>query len=243
MRISYDGTDYHGWQIQPQYPTQTIQGHLQSILSDFLQESIQVDAASRTDAGVHAYDQLCAFNTKHPILVKGLQKAILRRLPASISVRELQEIDLNFQPRYANYGKIYVYYIWNHRNNHPLKTRFATHIPYEIDLDAMSEAMYLLRGTHDFKSFAASNGQHKSTIRSLWHLSMHKESDHLIALRFGANGFMKQMVRNLVGTLLEVGRGKWQVQRVTKILAACDRTAAGPTAAAQGLTLEQMLWP
>ena len=242
MRVSYDGTLYHGWQIQPQFPLQTIQGRLQSVLAEVLQVATPLDGASRTDAGVHAHDQLCAFTTHHPIRLQGLKMSLNRRLPSDIVVQTVQEVGLDFQPRFANQGKIYVYYIWNHPTDHPIHARFATHIRKTLDLVAMSEAMELLKGTHDFKSFAAQDGQHKTSVRTLWHVSIHKESPSLIAIRFGGNGFMKQMVRNLVGTLIEVGRGRWHAQKVVAILAACDRSAAGPTAAAKGLALEQMFW-
>ena len=240
-RVSYDGTDYHGWQVQPNL-SNTIQGVLQDTLSQFLEEVIQVDGASRTDAGVHAQDQLVAFTSQHPIRLEGLIKGVNRRLPSSIAMREPVEVPLDFQPRFVNQGKIYRYQILSRSTPDPLKERYTYRVPYPLDPERICKALEVWVGTHDFKSFAATDGQHQHSIRTIWHASLQHPTPEIFELRFGGNGFMKQMVRNLVGTAIEVGRGRWTADQVKDILDARDRTQAGPTAPAKGLILEHMLW-
>ena len=205
-----------------------------------------VDGASRTDAGVHAEDQLIALTLNHPIRLDGLIRGLNRRLPQAIAVREPHLVPLDFQPRFANHGKRYRYQIYNGPTRHPLLDRYATWTHYALDLEAIAEGLELLRGERDFASFAARDGQHKSTTREIFFTSVSRrdltQGGALITLRFGGTGFMKQMVRNLVGTLVEVGRGHWPVLRITEILEARDRCTAGPTAAARGLCLEEMFW-
>lgn len=245
LRVSYDGTDYHGWQRQPDQEG-TIQGILERSLRDFLREDVVVDAASRTDAGVHAEDQLIALTLNHPIRLDGLVRGLNRRLPQAIAVREPHRVPLDFQPRFANQGKRYRYQIYNGPTRHPLLDRYATWTHYTLDLESIMMGLEFLRGEQDFASFAARDGQHKSTTREIFYTSASRQNltrgGALITLRFGGTGFMKQMVRNLVGTLVEVGRGHWPVSRIPEILAARDRCAAGPTAAARGLCLEEMFW-
>jgi tRNA pseudouridine38-40 synthase len=215
---------------------------LQEVLSELLGEEVSVEGASRTDAGVHARDQLAAFSLRHPMRLEGIVKGLNRRLPLDIAVREPVEVPLDFQPRFANQGKRYIYRVFTSSTPDPLRGRFATRLHYELDPGRVSAAMLALLGTHDFKSFAAANGQHKHSVRRLDKLSIERAPDDLWALTFEGPGFLKQMVRNLVGTLLEVGRGHWEVERVAEALKALDRRAGGPTAPAQGLTLEQMFW-
>lgn len=241
IRLSYDGTRYHGWQQQPGVPL-TIQGVLTQTLSELLGESLTVDGASRTDAGVHAQDQLVAFTTRHPMKLEGFIKGLNRRLPKDIAAREPVEVPLDFNPRFANFGKRYCYRVFTSSTPDPIRGRFATQVHYSLDPERISAALDDLLGTHDFKSFAATNGQHRHSIRHLERLSLKVCPQELLEIRFEGPGFLKQMVRNLVGTLLEVGRGHWEIERVRVALEACDRRAAGPTAPPQGLTLERMFW-
>ena len=241
MRLSYDGTRYHGWQAQPDVPL-TIQGTLNEALSALLAEPIEAEGASRTDAGVHARDQLIAFTTRHPMKLGGFVKGLNRRLPEDIAAREALEVPLDFKPRFANRGKRYCYRVFTSETPDPLRGRFATRVHYALDPERIAAGLELLLGTHDFKSFAAVNGQHKHCVRTLERLSLQVRPEGMIELHFEGPGFLKQMVRNLVGTLLELGRGHWELERVQRALEAKDRRAAGPTAPAQGLTLEQMFW-
>ena len=194
---------------------------------------VVVDGASRTDAGVHAEDQLAAFNTQHPIRINGLIKAINRKLPNQIAVTNAFEVGSNFTPRFVNQGKCYRYRLYYSPTRLPMLDRFATWIHYPLDLEAIAQGLNHLCGVHDFKSFVASNGQHKTSVREIWHTSLHRQqiysTTEVYELRFEGSGFLKQMVRNLVGTLLEVGRGHWSSDRIPLIIAAKDRTTAGPT--------------
>lgn len=245
IKVSYDGTEFHGWQRQPDQP-QTIQGVLESALHDLLSVETRVDGASRTDAGVHADDQLAAFNLRHPIRLEGLTRALNRRLPSSIATRDPRLVSLDFQPRFANQGKCYRYRIYTGRHRRPLLDRYATWVHYSLEVERIVETLDLLRGERDFASFAATDGQHQSTIRNLFSTAVCVEeltgSSQLFELRFCGTGFMKHMVRNLVGTVIEVARGRWPVSRVSEILEAKDRRVAGPTAAPRGLCLEKMFW-
>ncbi|MEE2644999.1 MAG: tRNA pseudouridine(38-40) synthase TruA [Myxococcota bacterium] len=247
LRLAYEGTGYHGWQRQP--GLKTIQGALETALSDFFGEALLVDGASRTDAGVHAADQLVAFTVAHPISPQGLVKVLNQRLPTQLSLRSAEEVSLSFQPRFENHGKRYRYRLYLSRQRDPLLDRFAWAIPWSIDWLQLMEAAEALIGTHDFQSFAARNGQHKSSVRRLWSISLYRHpavglhSDQFWALEFCGDAFLKQMIRNLVGTLVEVGRGHWTPSRIPEVLAARERSAAGPTAPARGLTLSQIYWP
>ncbi len=245
LKLSYDGTGYHGWQKQPKIE-RTIQGELERHLSSLLKASIEIDGASRTDAGVHAEDQLCAFNLQHPILISGLIKAINRRLSPQIAVTHAYDVPLDFQPRFINRGKRYRYRIYCAETRYPLIDRYATWIRSPLNREGLVEGLKWLHGVHDFTSFAASNGQHKTADREIWYTSLHclplPSGGVMYELRFAGDGFLKQMIRNLVGTLIEIGRGHWESHRVPAILEARDRSAAGPTAPARGLCLEEMFW-
>ncbi|MBM4292077.1 MAG: tRNA pseudouridine(38-40) synthase TruA [Deltaproteobacteria bacterium] len=256
LRVSYDGTDLHGWLSQPNEP-RTVQRALNAALSDLLGEPIWAEGASRTDAGVHALDQLAAFTTRHPMRPEGIIKGLNRRLPPTISARAAVEVPLGFVPRFASRGKVYRYALFTHRTPDPLRARFATQLRYPLDPERVAAGLERLVGVHDFTTFAASNGQHKSAVRALWRASLHAERPlnplappaltpappDAWVIRFEGEGFLKQMVRNMVGALLEVGRGQWPVERVSAALAARDRSAGGPTAPPQGLSLERTLWP
>ena len=243
--MSYDGTDFHGWQRQPTH-AQTIQGVIERALSDLMGDEVLVDGASRTDAGVHAEDQLMAFTFKHPIKPEGLVRALNRRLPPAIATRDPHLVPLDFKPRFANEGKRYRYRIYVSPQRRPLLDRYATWSYHQLELERIVAGLDLLRGERDFKSFAAVDGQHQSTVRDLFYTSARvaqvERDVEVFELRFGGTGFMKYMVRNLVGTLIEVGRGHWPVEKISEALAARDRRAAGPTAPPRGLCLEEMFW-
>ncbi len=239
FRVEYDGTDFHGWQAQPDTP-KTIQAELERAIEAFLKQQTRVEGASRTDAGVHALDQLAACTIHHPIAAIGFAKGVNRRLPESIAIRDVFEVAEDFAPRFANEGKIYHYRVYTSRLRKPLIDRYAWRIPWPLDTRSMVDASNHLIGEHDFTSFAASDGSHKTAIRQLDSIDIQFENEQLL-ISFRGRAFLKQMVRNLVGTLVDVGRGHRPSDSTLEMLAARDRQAAGPTAPARGLTLVKML--
>ncbi len=238
FRVAYDGTDFRGWQRQPDLPT--IQASLEAAASDFFGVDTAVDGASRTDAGVHAWDQLAATTFDHKVRPSGFVKAMNKRLGESIAIREAREVELDFAPRFAARGKVYLYRIYISRSRLPPLDRYAWRRPWALDLGAMRAASDHLLGEHDFESFAASDGQHKTSVRRLTCFEFSEARYGVIEIRVSGNAFLKHMVRNLVGTLVDVGRGHRSVDWVQQVLAAKNRSAAGPTAAARGLCLETL---
>ncbi len=239
FRVEYDGTSYHGWQAQPD-GCPTIQGTLQDTLSGFLGCQTDVQGASRTDAGVHARDQMAAATIRHPIRAEGLVKAVNQRLPAAIAIRDAHPVPLDYNPRFGNRSKTYCYRVYCSKVRSPLLDRFSWRIPWALDLDFMRQASADLIGTHDFTSFAASDGSHKTAERTILTYAITSDSDGVIELRVTGTAFLKQMVRNLTGTLVDIGRGRLSPNCIPEIIAAKDRRHAGPTAPARGLTLEKI---
>lgn len=240
VRVEYDGTGYHGWQAQPS-GLPTIQQALQDTIGALLDQPVAVQGASRTDAGVHALDQLAAFDFAHPIRPEGLVKAVNRRISPGIAIRDPRSVPLDFNPRFANQGKIYRYRLYTGRIPRPLVDRFAWRVPYPLDLDRMRRAAAVLIGTHDFTSFAATDGSHRSAVRTLTRFTFDVDRDGVTEIRVEGSAFLKHMVRALVGTLADIGRGHRPVDSMQTMLAGRDRALAGPTAPAVGLCLEAML--
>ena len=239
FRVEYDGTDYHGWQAQVGV-SPTIQETLENAVSDFLDQPVTIDGASRTDAGVHARSQLAATTFNHPVRLGGFVKGTNRRLPDSIAIRDPAIVPLDFAPRFASVGKTYVYRVSSSRIRQPVFERFGWRIPWQLDLAAMRMAAGRLVGERDFASFAAADGGHHTTVRTIHEIGI-ETTDGIHPgwlFCFEGRAFMKQMVRNLVGTLVEVGRGRTPPEDIDAILAAKDRRSAGPTAPPQGLVLE-----
>ena len=239
FRVSYDGTAYHGWQSQPT-GVPTIQSELERAFSDFVGHPVRVDGASRTDAGVHARDQLAAVTTGHPALPAGLVRAVNKRLPSDISIFDARVVDPDYNPRFANRGKTYCYRLFQGRTREPLLERFAWRVPWSLDPERWIGCVPHLMGEHDFTSFAASDGTHRHAVRTIWRVSITRER-YVWEIRFSGNSFLKYMIRNLVGTLVEVGCGRWEPDRLRDIIAARSRSAAGRTAPSAGLELERML--
>lgn len=232
--VAYDGTAYHGWQIQPGAPT--IEGELNKCLSELLQEEIQVIGASRTDSGVHALCNVAVFDTGTRIPAKKISYALNQRLPEDIRIQSSEEVAPDFHPRHCSSRKTYEYRILN--RPFPLPTRrlysYFTYVP--LDVDKMRQAAACLIGEHDFKSFCSASAVVESTVRTIYDLTVEKEQDEII-IRVCGNGFLYNMVRIIAGTLMEAGRGNIDPQKVEEIIAAGDRQKAGPTAPACGLTL------
>lgn len=238
FRVEYDGTDFHGWQAQPT-GIPTIQQTLGEAVTDLVGAAVRVDGASRTDAGVHALDQLAAVTIEHPIRPEGFVKAVNQRLPDQVAIRDAWLVDPDFAPRFASAGKTYAYRLHLGRERRPLLDRTHWRVPWALDLERVAAAAPALVGRRDFKSFAASDGSHQTTERTLWRIEVVREARR-VCIRISGDAFMKHMVRNLVGTLVDVARGHTDPAAVPVILAARDRTRAGPTAPARGLTLERV---
>ncbi len=234
LTVAYDGTNYHGWQIQPN--KETIEGILNRCLSELLGEQIAVIGASRTDSGVHALGNIAVFDTKSPIPAEKISYALNQRLPEDIKIQKSEEVAADFHPRHCSSRKTYEYRIYCAPFPMPVKRLYSyfTYVPLDVDL--MSQAAEYLVGTHDFKSFCSIEAQAESTVRQIDAVEVEKEGQEIV-VRVAGRGFLYNMVRIIAGTLLEVGRGKIKPQEMEAILKAKDRRAAGPTAPACGLTL------
>jgi len=232
--LEYDGTSYHGWQVQPNLPT--IQGTLEGVISQVSQHKASVTGAGRTDAGVHAMGQVAHFAATARLTAEEWLRALNGLLPPDIAVLSVEDIPDTFHARYSAKSKLYRYRIFARVNRSALSRSKILHYPYPLDLDAMEAACRPLVGTHDFTSFQGSQTDNENPVCTITKLTVDRFGDEVI-FEAEANRFLKQMVRNIVGTLLEVGRGKMQAGEIAGILAARDRTKAGPTAPAHGLYL------
>ncbi len=239
--VAYEGTRYHGWQFQP--GLETVEGWLRSVLAPITQTDLGLVAASRTDAGVHALGQTVNFRTPSLIAVDRLRRAANSRLPADILIRRLDEVPESFHATRDARGKLYRYTLWADPDKPPFAdARYVYHYHRPFDLDRAAQAAGRLVGTHDFKSFETTGGAPRlTTVRTIHSLDLRRDGPR-ISIDVAGDGFLYNMVRNIVGTLLEVARGRWTPDDVSRILAACDRAAAGPTAPAQGLTLVEVYY-
>ena len=234
--VAYDGTEYHGWQVQPN--ARTIEGELNRCLSELLQEDIQVIGASRTDAGVHAKGNIAVFDTDARMPAEKISYALNQRLPKDIVIQKSCQVDADFHPRYCDTRKTYSYHIYRGEFPMPLRTRYSyfTYVP--LDVTKMREAAALFLGEHDFKSFCSANTQVESTVRTIEFLDV-TEDDQELVITIRGNGFLYNMVRIIAGTLVDVGRGFLAVEDIPNILKACNRERAGQTLPACGLVLEK----
>ncbi|MDE6221530.1 MAG: tRNA pseudouridine(38-40) synthase TruA, partial [Lachnospiraceae bacterium] len=231
--VAYDGTNYHGWQLQPNVTT--IESVLNETLSGLLKENVKVIGASRTDTGVHALGNIAVFDTQSRMPAEKFSYALNQRLPDDIRIQSSREVPQDFHPRRQDSRKTYEYKIWNSAFPMPVY-RLYSHFTYvPLDIALMQKAAEYLRGEHDFKSFCSVNTAAESTVRTIYDISADKIGS-LITLRVTGSGFLYNMVRIIAGTLMEVGRGNLAPERMEEILKACDRTKAGPTAPACGLT-------
>lgn len=234
MVVAYDGTNYCGWQIQPNGVT--IEQKLNEALTDLLQEPIKVTGASRTDAGVHSLGNVCIFDTNTRMPAEKISYALNTRLPEDIVVQDSCQVPESFHPRFSKSRKTYEYRILNQKFRNPTR-RLDTHFYYyDLDVEAMQRAAAYLVGEHDFKSFASTGGQAETSVRTIYSLDVEKR-DSIITIRVKGNGFLYNMVRIIAGTLIKVGAGEILPEEIPVILEAKDRSAAGPTAPAKGLTM------
>ena len=236
--VAYDGTHYHGWQIQP--GKVTIESKLTEALTSLLVEPVQVIGASRTDSGVHARGNVAVFDTSHRMPADRICMALNQRLPEDIRVQSSEEVASDWHPRKCRCLKTYEYRILNRRIEMPMQ-RFYSHFCYfNLDLDKMRQAAGLLTGEHDFKSFCSVRTQVTDTVRTIYSIEVKRDEEDMIRIRVTGSGFLYNMVRIIAGTLMAVGMGQMAPEDMEGILEARDRRAAGPTAPARGLTLIRM---
>ena len=267
LTVAFDGTNYSGWQIQPN--KETIEGVLNRELSRLLNEEIKVIGASRTDSGVHAEGAVCVFDTESKIPGDKFSYAINQKLPEDIRIRNSKEVDITFHPRRVNSRKTYRYRIRHDEFPNPLDARYSYHVYTKLDIEAMRRACEFIKGKHDFKSFCSVHTDVDTTVRTVYDVHIDVTPDKKLlqmsglmksagesgAMRSGGestagrirpeiidiyvtgNGFLYNMVRIIAGTLIEVGQGKIKPEEIPAIIEACDREKAGPTAPAKGLTL------
>jgi len=238
LTIAYDGTHYAGWQVQKN--AKTIQAELEKALRKILKEKITLIGSGRTDSGVHARAQIANFKTKRTGSRPGLElvNALNGNLPEDISIVGAKKVPSKFHSRFDAKGKIYRYTILNSRIDDPFTKNYYHKVRYKLDVPLVKKETKVLIGRHDFKSFQAKSAlsKIKNTVRTVKRISVKKEKD-LIYIDIEANGFLHNMARNIAGTLIEIGRGYLPAGSMRKILSAGDRTKAGPTAPARGLTL------
>jgi tRNA pseudouridine38-40 synthase len=237
FEVAYDGTDFYGWQVQPGLPT--IQGTLEEVISSIEGRHVDVIGSGRTDAGVHALAQVAAVAIENPIPADNFRRAINRLLPRSIRISAVSETVLHFHPRFDAVRKHYEYRIFREEICPPFERRYVYHHPYLLNERAMIEAAALLEGEHDFTAFAASDqsdASARSRVRRIFHSSLERNGNRLI-YRVTGSGFLKHMVRNIVGVLLEVGKGNLQDRDVLARLQPGCGIRPGPAVPASGLFL------
>ena len=240
LAVQYDGTDYAGWQRQAN--ARTVQEELETALAAVLGRELRVTAASRTDAGVHALGQVVVLETDIAIPVGNLVRALNDHLPPAVHVFEGGEVPAAFHPRYAASGKLYSYRLLNRPAGSPFLGRYAWHLPApELDAERMQTAAKLLLGRHDFSAFRSAGSCTRSGVRRLYRFDVERQGD-LIEASLEADGFLYQMVRNLIGTVVEVGSGRREPEEATALLESRDRTRVGPPAPPQGLCLVRVFY-
>lgn len=239
LTLEYDGTDYVGWQVQPNGPS--IQQALEKALSTLFKEPAKVTGAGRTDAGVHARAQAASVRTGKGLPLKAFVAGANSLLPKDIAVLSAQEREEGFDARRSARGKVYRYRICNRACRSPLERRYAWEVFQPLAVDAMERASRALLGRHDFSAFRASDCEAATTVREVRRLEVRREGE-IVLVEVEATAFLKHMVRNVVGTLVEVGLGRREEASVAQVLAGRDRVKAGATAPAHGLCLQQVFY-
>ncbi|MEN3338218.1 MAG: tRNA pseudouridine38-40 synthase [Acidobacteriota bacterium] len=242
VTVQYDGTDYVGWQRQG--AGVSIQGLLEDALVPIEGSGVTVHGAGRTDAGVHALAQVASFGLSVPLDPVTLTRALNGVLPPAVRVTAAEDVDPGFHARFSATGKVYEYRVVNAPFVSPFLHKYAWHVPAPLDLDAMREASRLLVGTRDFEAFQGTGSSVASTTRTVHSLEWTAGAggDTPTVMRIEGNGFLRHMVRNIAGTLVDLGSGRWQPSDLAGILDSRDRARAGRTAPARGLFLAQVLY-
>jgi tRNA pseudouridine38-40 synthase len=241
LLAAYRGTAYHGWQVQR--GVDTVAGRIEDALQRVAREPVRLFGASRTDAGVHAWGQVAAFDYVGQRSAGEFFRALNFHLPPDIAVRALEAVADEFQPRHAARGKIYRYRICTGYRPRPDDVGLVMHSRKQLDADAMDEAAQHLLGEHDFSSFRGAGCDADSPVRTVYALRVVRVRPDEVQVHAMGSAFLKYMVRNLVGTLLDVGAGRRSPEWVAEVLAARDRRAAGQTADAHGLSLSRIFYP
>jgi len=239
--IAYDGTDFHGWQMQSNKPT--IQGEIVNVLRRITQENVHLHGAGRTDAGVHALGQIGSFRTQSTLSAGEFQRALNALLPPTIRIVAAEEVGPDFNARWSARGKVYRYRLYRGRVVPPMLWRYVLHYPFPLDEDAMRDASARFVGVHDFASFAASTGseeddKERSTEREIYATELVRSPDgEELVFTVRGRSFLRYMVRKIVGTLLDVGRGKLKPDDIDRLYELKDRSKSGPTVPPQGLCM------
>jgi len=245
LTIAYDGTDFHGWQVQTNKPT--IQGEISNVLSRLTQERVAVYGAGRTDAGVHALGQVASFKTQSPLAASEFQRALNALLPPTIRIVGAEEVGPTFHARWSARGKTYRYRIYRGKVVPPMIWRYVLHYPFPLDEEAMGNAAGRFAGVHDFASFAASTGsedddQERSTEREIFSSALARSADdEELIFTVSGRSFLRYMVRKMAGTLLDIGRGKLIPEDIERLFELKDRSKSGPTVPAQGLVMVEVV--
>ncbi len=247
LTLAYDGTDFHGWQSQPGQPT--IQGTLTDVLRKLTQENLTVHAAGRTDAGVHALGQVAHFKTHSELTPAEFLRAFNALLPPAIRILAAEEVGPDFHARWQALAKTYHYRLYRGAVVPPLEWRYVLHDPYPLNFEAMRAAARLFEGEHDFTSFAASTGSEdedrdRTAVRVIYRSEIERaENGAVLTYVVRGKSFLRYMVRKMVGTLLEVGRGRMQPGDIPRLFELRDRSQSGPTVPPQGLCLVSVEYP
>ncbi len=246
LLIGYDGTNFCGWQRQ--LNGRTIQGEIEDCLTLMTREKIDLHGAGRTDAGVHAEGMVAHFVTSSAITCHDFLRGLNSMLPGAVRILDAEQVDLDFHSRFSAIGKRYQYKIYTGKIQPPHLRLYSVHVPKELNFPAIKDCLKLLEGTHDFSSFENSGSRDKTiysgrgAVRTIHRAELIKEPPFQLIFQFIGDGFLRNMVRNLVGTVLEVGRGRTSVEKFSEIMKAKDRTMAAATAPAHGLFLKEVLY-
>jgi len=237
VTISYDGTAYKGWQLQKN--AKTIQEEMEDAVEKVFGKRHRLYGASRTDAGVHAIEQVAHFKAASAIPIHKIPRALNALLAEDIAIKKAEEMYPDFHARFDAKEKHYRYYIFNSKSRDPFKEKYSWRVPYRLDVPLMRREASILIGEHDFRSFQAKDKRERSSVRNIFYIDITKRKNSLI-IDIAANGFLYNMVRNIVGTLVELARGYFPPGSMQKILKNKDRRTAGPTAPAKGLFLVEV---
>jgi tRNA pseudouridine38-40 synthase len=238
LTLEYDGSRYHGWQRQKHFPT--IQGMLEEKAQMMVGEPIKLIASGRTDAGVHALNQVCNFITHSKIAPDSIRRGLNSLLPDDILIKKAEYAPLDFHSRYSAKSKTYEYRILNQNRPDVFLRAYSWHVPTKMDLVGMEKCISLLMGNHDFSSFRSSGSDNVNPVRNIMRAELHPPHERILCFVFEADGFLRHMVRNIVGTVVEVGRGLTDFGEFIEIFHSRDRRRAGIKAPPQGLFLEMV---
>jgi tRNA pseudouridine38-40 synthase len=247
LTIAYDGTDFHGWQLQPDKPT--IQGEIERHLATIHNQPITLHGAGRTDAGVHAVGMIANFQSDRDITCEALRKSLNSMLVPSIRILAVDSVAHSFHARFSALSKTYRYTFFNGTILMPRKRLYTVHIKAPLNIDAMNACLQFLIGTHDFASFENAGSRDpdacspRGSTRTILEAAITHDGNQFYSITLTGDGFLRHMVRNIAGTLFEVGTSGRSIADFKATVAAEDRSAAGPTAPAHGLTLEKIYYP